>query len=94
MVKSSTYSDDRAPGGKTETISLTARRNKVVLSTLPCGTPSIWGKKDDVAEAILTWKVRWERKDFMKTPMFPRMPREDNCWRIWYRHVVSYAFSR
>ena len=39
MVKSSTYSDDRAPGGKTETISLTARRNRLVLSTLPCGTP-------------------------------------------------------
>ena len=45
-------------------------------------------------EAILTWKVRLERKDLMKTPMFPRKPREDNCWRIWYRHVVSYAFSR
>jgi hypothetical protein len=47
-----------------------------------------------VEEAILTWKVRLERKDLMNTPMFPRKPKEDNCWRIWYRHVVSYAFSR
>lgn len=40
MVKSSAYKDDRYLAVELKIIPLAARRNKVVLSTLPCGTPS------------------------------------------------------
>lgn len=41
MAKSSTYSDDQVPVGRTDTISFTDVRNKEVISTLPCGTSLI-----------------------------------------------------
>jgi len=40
MARSSTYSDERIFGGKADINPFTAMRNSVVLSTLPCGTPS------------------------------------------------------
>ena len=45
-------------------------------------------------EANLTRKVRSERKDFRKTPMFPHIPWKHSCCSVWCRQVVSYAFSR
>ncbi len=45
MARSSTYKDDRMPVGRTEIMLLMARRKRVVLSTLPWGTPSCWGRE-------------------------------------------------
>lgn len=45
-------------------------------------------------EVNLTRKVWSEGKDFIKTPMFPRIPWRDRCCSIWCRQVESYAFSR
>lgn len=64
MAKSFTYSDDRIPGGRAETNPFTERRNNVVLSTLPCGTPS---------EGAI------RKKDFMKPPMFLCIPWGCSC---------------
>lgn len=71
IARSSTCSDNRIPGDRAGTNPFTAKRNYVVLSTLPCDTPTNWGREVD--EAHLRLKIRPERKDFMKIPMFLRL---------------------
>lgn len=90
VVKPSNYKEDSIPASSTGTKPFTARRNNMVVSTLPCGTPSDWGKEDEAEEENTTWKVRLERKDFTTTSM----PGEYICWRKWYCHIVSYVFSK
>lgn len=40
IARSSTCSDNRIPGDRAGTNPFTAKRNNVVLSTLPCDTPT------------------------------------------------------
>ncbi len=69
-------------------------RNRVVLRTLPWGTPSYWVKEEEIEEKIWTRKEQWQRNDWIKTVILPLSPREASWCKIWYRHVVSYAFSK